>query len=299
MESYTIDRTAFDASWAQVTPILYETAIELVFYMIFVAMFAVSTYLYYPHKVTDAHFLLYSTSAMFILGTIQITLKMVIAVFALRIVRLAVEGSSLVRSMFIHDRIVFVRSILLITNSQLFTDATWSGGQTISVTFLPIAMLTATTIMGYVTAFRDNYQFKSTISRKSLLSSGRMWWIGREVARASSLPGTRSYNAAGRHDSGALYSFCVIAYLVSRAFLSPPAVRPDLKHAIAFDHIHDSVRQTIINNVLTGALPQVVDFPVLITIRVGFHRGLEARFRDRASGSANMTFTSVRMRSFA
>jgi hypothetical protein len=113
-----------------------------------------------------------------------------------------------------------------------------------------------------------------------------MWWIGREVARASSLPGTRSYNAAAammwvhhppypvylihymRHsfESGALYSFCVIAYLVSRAFLSPPAVRPDLKHAIAFDHIHDSVRQTIINNVLTGALPQVV---VSIYSRVG------------------------------
>jgi hypothetical protein len=85
-------------------------------------MFAVSTYLYYHNKVTDAHFLLYSTSAMLILGTIQITLKVVIAVFALRTVRLAVEGSSLVRSMFIHDRIVFVRSILLITNKSVVNE---------------------------------------------------------------------------------------------------------------------------------------------------------------------------------
>ncbi|KAJ7306778.1 hypothetical protein DFH08DRAFT_514156 [Mycena albidolilacea] len=298
MESYTIDRADFDASWAQANPILYETAIELVFYMTFVAMFAVSTYLYYHNKVTGARFLLYSTSAMFVLGTIQITLKVVIAVFALRMVRLAVEGSSLVRTTFIHDRVVFVRYILLTTNNAV-TDSiliyrcyvVW--GRAISVTFLPIMMLTAATILGYVTTFRDNYQLKSTISPEiafivsvatnsllTTLTAGRMWWVGREVHRASSLPGTRSYNAAAVMilESGALYSFCVIAYLVSGAILSPPAI--------------------IINNVLTGALPQVVNIaPTLIAVRVGFRRGLEARFIDRASGSGNMTFTSIRMRS--
>jgi hypothetical protein len=67
-----------------------------------------------------------------------------------------------------------------------------------------------------------------------------------------------SLHARHSLESGALYSFCVIAYLVSGAILSPPAVRPNLKHPIAFDHIHDSVRQIIINNILTGALPQVV-----------------------------------------
>ncbi|KAF8217637.1 hypothetical protein K438DRAFT_1746935 [Mycena galopus ATCC 62051] len=236
---------------------------------------------------------------MFVLGTIQMTLKVVIAVVTLRMVRLAVESSSLVKSTFIHDRIVFVRYILLTTNNAL-TDSLliyrcyviW--GQTISVTILPIAMLAATTILGYVTTIRDNYQYKSTINPAiafamtvatniilTALTAGRMWWVGREVRVASTLPGARNYNTAVVMilESGAIYSLCVIAYVISGAFLTTPAV--------------------IINNVLTGALFQIVNIvPTLIAVRVGFRRGLEARWIDRAqSGSAvNLTFTSVGMR---
>ncbi|KAF7344278.1 hypothetical protein MVEN_01719200 [Mycena venus] len=296
MQSYTIGAADFADSWGQATPILYETAVELVFYMIFLAMFILAMFLYHRNKVTGARILTYSTSAMFVLGTIQMVLKVVIAVFALRMVRLAVEGSSLVRNTFIHDRLVFVRYILLLTNNAV-TDSLFIyrcyvvWGREICVTILPLAMLTATTILGYVTTVRDNYQFRSVIDPKfsfimslatnstlTALTAGRMWWVGREVRMASSLPGTRNYNSAVVMilESGALYSLCVIAYVVSGAFLSPSAI--------------------VVNNIFTGALPQVVNIvPTLIAVRVGLSRGVEARWLDRASGSANVTFTSIRV----
>lgn len=87
--------------------------------VIFFAMFVLAAYLYWSNRVTGVRFLLYSTTAMFVLGTIQMTLKLVIAVVVLRIVRLAVEGNSLARCTFIHDRLVFVRYILLTTNKSV------------------------------------------------------------------------------------------------------------------------------------------------------------------------------------
>ncbi|KAJ7245397.1 hypothetical protein B0H12DRAFT_1127773 [Mycena haematopus] len=266
--------------------------------VIFFAMFVLAAYLYWSNRVTGVRFLLYSTTAMFVLGTIQMTLKLVIAVVVLRIVRLAVEGNSLARCTFIHDRLVFVRYILLTTNNAL-TDSVFLyrcyvvWGRTISVIILPGAMMAATTGLGYFATYRANYQLKSTPdpaiafimsvatnSMLTILTAGRMWWVGREVRRAASfnLSGTRSYNTAVVMilESGALYSLCVIAYVVSGSILTPPAI--------------------IINNVLIGALPQVVNIvPTLIAVRVGLSRGVEARWIDRST--ANLTFTSIRMQS--
>ncbi|KAJ6585927.1 hypothetical protein B0H19DRAFT_1060107 [Mycena capillaripes] len=236
---------------------------------------------------------------MFVLGTMQITIKVVIAAIVLHTVKLAVEDSSLVRSTSLHDRLAFVRYLLLNANNAL-TDSLFIyrcyvvWGRTLSIIFLPMAMLVTTTVLGFITTVRfANYQFNSELNPTivasfamslltnctlTALTAGRMWWVGREVRRVSNLPGTRSFNTAVVMilESGALYSVCVIAFVVSGAFLPSPSA-------------------TIINNVLTGAMPQVVNIvPTLIAVRVGLSRGIEARWIDRTSGSANVTLTSIR-----
>ncbi|KAJ7763903.1 hypothetical protein B0H14DRAFT_3510555 [Mycena olivaceomarginata] len=316
--SYIIDATDFAASWGQVSPILYGTAVELIFYVVFVAMFVLAMYIYHCNKVTATRFLLYSTSAMFVLGTMQITLKVVIAAIVLHTVKLAVQGGSLVRSTSVHDRLAFVRYLILNANKSVggtllfymglkviksrsaLTDSLFIyrcyvvWGRTLSIIFLPIAMLVTTTVLGFITTVRfADYQFNSefnptifasfamsvlTNCTLTALTAGRMWWVGREVRRVSNLPGTRSYNTAVVMilESGSLYSVCVIALVVSGAFLPNPSA-------------------TVVNNVLTGAMPQVVNIvPTLIAVRVGLSRGIEARWIDRISGSANVTLTSIR-----
>ncbi|KAK6997372.1 hypothetical protein R3P38DRAFT_1925921 [Favolaschia claudopus] len=90
--------TEFDAQWKIAIPIFYET-VELVFYsthlplldeatghlqihnftVIFLAMFFLAAYLFHNNRArSGVRILLYLTSAMFVLGTIQMTLKMVI-----------------------------------------------------------------------------------------------------------------------------------------------------------------------------------------------------------------------------
>ncbi|KAJ7323570.1 hypothetical protein DFH08DRAFT_817605 [Mycena albidolilacea] len=290
--SYTIDATDFAAAWGQV---------ELIFYVVFVAMFVLAMYIYHCNKVTTTRYLLYSTSAMFVLGTMQITLKVVIAAIVLNTVKLAVQGGSLVRSTSVHDRLAFVRYLILNANNAL-TDSLFMyrcyvvWGRTLSIIFLPIAMLATTTVLGFITTVRfADYQFNSefnptifasfamsvlTNCTLTALTAGRMWWVGREVRRASNLPGTRSYNTAVVMilESGSLYSVCVIALVVSGAFLPNPSA-------------------TVVNNVLTGAMPQVVNIvPTLIAVRVGLSRGIEARWIDRTSGSANARRSEIEAR---
>ncbi|KAJ7265106.1 hypothetical protein C8J57DRAFT_1622159 [Mycena rebaudengoi] len=280
--SYTVDAIEFATSWAQVSPILYETAVELIFYVVFLAMFVLVMYIYHRNKVTTTRYLLYSTSAMFVLGTVQIALKVVIAAIVLHTVKLAVQGGSLVRSTSVHDRPAFVRYLLLNANNAL-TDSLFIyrcyvvWGRTLSIVFLPIAMLATTTVLGFITIMRFadhefNSAFNPTIVASfamsvltnctlAALTAGRMWWVGREVRRASNLLGMRNYNAAVVMilESGALYCVCVIALVVSGAFLPNSSA-------------------TVVNNVLTGAMPQVVNIvPTLIAVRVGLSRGIEAR----------------------
>ncbi|KAK7059778.1 hypothetical protein R3P38DRAFT_969991 [Favolaschia claudopus] len=299
--SYTISSTEFAAQWGIATPVLYETAIELFFYMIFFAMFALTMYLYHHNQVAGVKLLWFFTSAMFALGTLHVTLKLVIAVYALRMVRLAVEGSSMLqKTTLIRDRVVFVNYMLLSTNNAL-TDSllifrcyvVW--GRNMHITFLPIVMLATTTVLGYVATVQDNFSTHPTVDPKipfvmsvatnstlTVLTAGRMWWIGREAGRASTLPAMRSYNSAVVMilESGALYSLTVILFVISYASPSRSA--------------------TILNNVLTGVLPQMVNLaPSLIAVRVGLSRAVEGWWLDDRSRSANLTFTSVRMRSFA
>lgn len=82
-------------------------------------MFVLAMYIYHCNKVTTTPYLLYSTSAMFILGTMQITLKVVIAAIVLHTVKLAVQGGSLVRSTSVHDRLAFVRYLILNANKSV------------------------------------------------------------------------------------------------------------------------------------------------------------------------------------
>ncbi|KAJ7490681.1 hypothetical protein FB451DRAFT_1361470 [Mycena latifolia] len=101
------------------------------------------------------------------------------------------------------------------------------------VMILPITMMTATTVVGYILAYQQlaNHTIKiipstiigfvlsvATNGMLTILTAGRIWWLGREVRMAlQESVRFRYYNTAVAMilESGAIYSLCVLTFLLS------------------------------------------------------------------------------------
>ncbi|KAJ7133449.1 hypothetical protein C8R44DRAFT_730603 [Mycena epipterygia] len=144
----------------------------------------------YEAVISGGRYLVMVNSVMLIIGTIQVVLSFVRAGFALQIVRLEVEGSALTDGLFTYRCYVV-----------------W--GRSIYATILPIAMLTATTVAGYVLEVQIDYRFSEPRHNATIgfilsvatnfvlmtLTAGRIWWVGREV-RTVLESSTRHYDTA-------------------------------------------------------------------------------------------------------
>ncbi|KAJ7745862.1 hypothetical protein DFH07DRAFT_776624 [Mycena maculata] len=108
---------------------------------------------------------------MLCFATIQVVLHGVIAAVSLWMVRLVVEGHALSRASLIRSRVVFAQYILLLTNNA-FADGLFIyrcyvvWGRVIYIVILPIAMLTCTTILGYIGSVQNDYLSESLFTAK-------------------------------------------------------------------------------------------------------------------------------------
>lgn len=88
--------------------------------VIFLATFTLAIYIY-RHNHATMRFLLFPTSAMFLLATAQIALKLTGAAIILRAVKQAVLGGSVAPSTSVYERLMFVRYLILNTNKSVDT----------------------------------------------------------------------------------------------------------------------------------------------------------------------------------
>ncbi|KAJ7246582.1 hypothetical protein B0H12DRAFT_758562 [Mycena haematopus] len=292
MESqYCIDSLVFTRRWWQAIEILYQAAFALVFYVGFLAMFTLAIRHLWLRKVSGGRSMVVLTSVMLVFATAQLVLSLVLSVFMLQLLRLNVEGNSRMNTALVAaNRITFAQDLFLNTNNA-FTDGLFIyrcyvvWGKRKLVVVVPILMLAATTILGYISAVQIDSLYRPTFNSKivfimavvtnvtlTTLTAGRIWWVGKEVRRTLREAYDRDYSIAAAMclESGIIYSFFVIAFMVTGSI--------------------PSTGISIINNLITGALPQAVNIvPLIIIVRVGLIRGVETSFLESDSPNPDLS----------
>ncbi|KAF7355767.1 hypothetical protein MSAN_01494600 [Mycena sanguinolenta] len=302
---YCMDSVDFTRRWWQAMEILYQVAFALVFYVCFLALFYLAIRHLWLHKVSGGRSMVALTSVMFVFATAQLVLSLVLSVYVLQLLRLDVEGNSRKHATLVANRITYAQDIFLTTNNA-FTDSlfirrcyvVW-GRRKLIIT-VPILMLAATTVLGYVSAIQIDQFNKATFSSiipfamaavtnvlLTTLTAGRIWWAGKEVRRNLRESFDKDYSVAAAMclESGAIYSFFVIAFIIT---------------GILSAHSAQSSGSNVINNLLAGALPQAVNIvPIIIMVRVGLIRGVETTSSESESPNPDLSFVSIRLGSFS
>ncbi|KAJ7261886.1 hypothetical protein C8J57DRAFT_1719512 [Mycena rebaudengoi] len=280
--NYTIDASAFSSHWDLATVELYETLTEGVLYGISLVLFALSGYILHNRKSAGRRTLALTTCAMAVLATLQFAMRIQSTRYAFQIFRLAIQGdefpsspkarlatASFVKSYFSED-------ILLVTNNFV-TDGLFIyrsfliWGRNIYVVVAPIIMLCATTVLGYIVSYTNDYSdseryldaravFIITLSTNTLLmalTAGRIWWMSRDARIVLGSKFVRKYDMVIEIilESGAIYCICIVIYVICASI---PTVSP------------------ILLNIFRGAIPQIMNIaPTLIIVRVGLSHNTE------------------------
>ncbi|KAJ7144108.1 hypothetical protein C8R44DRAFT_142822 [Mycena epipterygia] len=267
-----LDPVVLESSWGSLQAGLYESMTALLLYGIFLVLFVLASYLLaYRLDAPGRRYFIAITVAMFLFSTTQVVLHTTIALLAIRGVHHEIRGEPFIEEVFICKILFFAQDIVLVTNN-LITDGLFTyrcylvWGKNVYSTILPLCMLAATTAIGYVEAFRDDYHpFGSIITSRvafdlsiltnvvlMCLTAGRIWWARKELRTILSDPAiTRKYNTAIAMilESGAIYCATVVGVVLSEAFSSPSS------------HVYPMFR---------GAIAQVVNIaPTIIIVRVG------------------------------
>jgi len=117
----------------------------------------------------------------------------------------------------------------------------------------------------------------------TILTAGRIWWAGRQVSRTLRTSCDKDYNTAAAMclESGAIYSFFVVAFIITGSIPATP-----------------SSGIGVVNNLLAGAMPQAVNIvPIVILVRVGL-RERQPASSETDSPNPDLSFASIRLGSF-
>ncbi|KAF7375385.1 hypothetical protein MSAN_00426100 [Mycena sanguinolenta] len=216
-----------------------------------------------------------ATFAMALLATSQVVIHVVVAMLDLEILRLEIEGErwpvspTRVRVVNQAYRLGTGKDLLLTTNN-LVTDSLFIyrcflvWGRSPRVVVLPILMLVATTVLGYLSAYKDDLVDPCFLDQRIVyimvlltnvmlltLTAGRIWWIRRDAILVLESAHVRKYDTvvAIILESGAIYCLSIICFLIS---------------------ISVSSDDTAITQIFRSALPQIMNIaPTLIIVRVG------------------------------
>ncbi|KAJ7463308.1 hypothetical protein FB451DRAFT_464592 [Mycena latifolia] len=150
-------------------------------------------------------------------------------------------------------------------------------GRNFRVVIVPIFMVVATTVLGYLCAYSDDdLNANECIDYRAVfllsivtnfvlmaLTAGRIWWIRRDACVLLESASVRRYNTviAMILESGAIYCVTAIIYVISVSLWGPYATS---------------------SNIIRGALPQIMNIaPTLIIVRVGLGHSVEDTGSDR------------------
>ncbi|KAJ6488719.1 hypothetical protein DFH09DRAFT_379413 [Mycena vulgaris] len=245
---------------------------------ILLVLLSIAAYLLYQRTGAGRRSFAAALVVMAILATAQVGIHIWGTVLAFRIVRLATEGEMWPHSqravgltrLFV--KLFTVEDFLLVTNNMvadgLFTYRCFViWGRNFRVVVVPMLMILATTVLGYLCAYEDDYRdtgnyvdfrlacMMSVLTNLVLmaLTAGRVRWLRRDASvRADSASVGRCSSAIGIIlESGAMYCISVISYVIFVSVLKPGDFSPLI-------------------DVGRGVVPQIMNIaPALIIVRVG------------------------------
>ncbi|KAJ7920574.1 hypothetical protein B0H13DRAFT_1986859 [Mycena leptocephala] len=165
--NYTIDPNTFASHWDSTLARTYGIYAEFLLYGILLVLLCIAGHFLYHWTGAGRKSLALATSAMAILATLQIIIHVYIAVLGSHIVRLAIEGAVWPAPLALgptnlYDRLYVAKDFLLVTNN-IVTDGLFIyrcfvvWGRNIRIVFLPMLMLFATTVLGYLVACEDEF----------------------------------------------------------------------------------------------------------------------------------------------
>ncbi|KAJ7432403.1 hypothetical protein FB451DRAFT_1316923 [Mycena latifolia] len=309
---YTIYPTKFPDYWDFVLSRTYGTCVclayegEILLYGVLLVLLAIASYLLYQRTGAGRRSLAAATAVMAALATAQLGVHIWGTVLAFKILELAVAGEVLshsprvvgITNVFVN--LYTVEDFLLVTNNviadSLFTYrcfVVW--GRNARIVALPIFMVVATGVLGYLCAYEDDYvnagtyidfrvAFLMSVSTNFVLmalTAGRIWWIRRDasILGLSDSAFVQRYNTiiAIILESGAIYCIGVIIYVIFVSVLNPGNFTPLI-------------------DIGRAAVPQIMNIaPTLIIVRVGLGYGVAdtaavSTLRARPGASTGVPF---------
>ncbi|KAJ7480294.1 hypothetical protein B0H11DRAFT_2280610 [Mycena galericulata] len=274
--NYTVDPTVFKGCWELAIAKGYGLSVDVFLYGILLVLLSIAAHLLYRRTGPGHQSLAITMSLMALLATAQLGVCCRISVLAYKLIQLAVEGELWPHSAHAVgiqnelDNLYSASEYLLVTNN-LVTDSLFVyrcfvvWGRNVRVVIAPILMLFTTTVLGYLTIYGDNLDYRVPSIMIILtnvilmaLTAGRIWWIRRDARVLSESASIRTYNTviAIILESGAVYCFSVLSFVISES--------------VSNGH------SDLVNSVFRSALPQIVNIaPTIIIVRVGLGRALE------------------------
>ncbi|KAJ7108235.1 hypothetical protein C8R44DRAFT_857763 [Mycena epipterygia] len=285
--NYTVDPSRLDDYWYWTVSQSCGTSAEIFLYGILLVLFGVAGHLLYHRRNPARRILTTATAAMAVLATLQLAIRIRSSISVFQIFRLSIMGEifgSSERATHAGDLAASLQTVedfLLVTNNVV-TDGLFIHrcfviwGRNIKVVVVPVIMLLATTVLGYLCAYTNDYsssvayvdgQVPFAMSMVTnvvlmLLTAGRIWWIRRDACILVQSQCVRRYNIviAIILESGAIYCASILLFLIS-VYLPP-----------SLDPLYAVVRCSV---------PQIMNIaPTLIIVRVGFGYSVEETVSD-------------------
>ncbi|KAJ7432405.1 hypothetical protein FB451DRAFT_1573155 [Mycena latifolia] len=256
---YAVYPTKFPDYWDFVISRVCETCVNILLYGVLLILLVVAGYLLLHRRRACAGWrsLAATISAMSVLATLQLGNHIWGMVLAFQILHLALQGDVMphspraIQATNLYVYINMAGDLLLVTNNfvadSLFTYrcfVVW--GRDGRVVAVPMFMILTTTGQTLATRLLPPHPYKPL--------TGRIWWIRRDASvLAASAQWACRYDTviAIILESGAIYCFSVVLYVIVVSVLNPEKFSP-------------------LVNVALGAVPQIMNIaPALIVVRTG------------------------------
>ncbi|KAJ7787665.1 hypothetical protein B0H14DRAFT_2952290 [Mycena olivaceomarginata] len=268
--NYTIDTDKFAEYWTFDRSLVYGLSVSVL-----LVLFCIAAHALYHWTSGARKSLVIATSAMVVFATLQVVIHVQDTVLGLKIIRFSTEGEvwpalPVLGTTNLYGQLISAKDFILVTNN-IVTDGLFIyrcflvWGRRIGVVILPMFMLLATTVLGYLTAYESESESPYFIDDRvafemglvtnivlMILTAGRIWWIRRDARIVLRSAHVRKYDTAIAIilESGAIYCASIIVYLISDTLSSADGL-------LAFA-------------IVQSAFPQVMNIaPMLIVVRVG------------------------------
>ncbi|KAJ7330814.1 hypothetical protein DFH08DRAFT_966571 [Mycena albidolilacea] len=274
MDCFKLDSSEFQANWNQMLYQISATFSMLLLYALYVVLLTFSLYTVIRQNSGGRRFFLVTSSAMFLLGTCDVVVSVLLVGISIRVNKAQVQGSpDLPRLLQLYNTFFVVDAILMVANN-LVTDILFSyrcyivWGLKKTILIGPIFGMFATVAVGAYTATGSETLPKivfltpyiTAVATSVLLvclTAGRIWYIKREARSEvdGQIFAQRDTAIAMLLESGAIYCVSIIIWVVAQSLIYQfPNSGPESVY-IFFGVTSGVWSQIVVSAVLTMSVP--------------------------------------------